>query len=457
MFTEHVLPRIQNTVQVQGPTSIAAFSTTPCDRLVSVPTAFRSQSTDTDLILIMQTVNSSEDYLAYATSCSNDRVTGRPNVGLVAINLRNTNLTNLEKETFAYTIIHEIHHILIMSPSLFPFFYQVNYTVARSVTIRSNNGTSTQLVVVSPNVVAAGKAHFGCSTFVGIPLENQGGSGSEGTHWEKIYLGNELMTAQMTGKPVYSVFTLALMQDSNWYRVDTSQADQLVWGKNQGCSFYDYSCSPSFAEFCPRPTSGVSSTFYYCSRDYTSKNMCISTDFTDNCHIKEYLSNFNCNANDPDFSRHSLFESPGINSRCFSTTYNNRRYPGCYKSACVNGQVVLTISNQTITCPSAGSIISDGSLSITCPDPTDFCSYLGNRCLNDCSGHGRCMNGGCFCDFFYAGADCSSYTGCNSTSAVCNILSTTTSGNNNGGSNWPFSVARLGGAVALSFLLLLGH
>ncbi|KRX08706.1 hypothetical protein PPERSA_08017 [Pseudocohnilembus persalinus] len=47
----------------------------------------------------------------------------------------------------------------------------------------------------TPNVLAAAKEHYGCPTALGMLLENQGGSGSAGSHWERTILQNEFMTA----------------------------------------------------------------------------------------------------------------------------------------------------------------------------------------------------------------------------------------------------------------------
>jgi len=38
-------------------------------------------------------------------------------------------------------------------------------------------------------------------------------------------------------KPKYSVFTMALLEDSGWYKPDYTMADNLFHGKNQKCSF----------------------------------------------------------------------------------------------------------------------------------------------------------------------------------------------------------------------------
>lgn len=50
------------------------------------------------------------------------------------------------------------------------------------------------------------------------------------------------MTGTHTQNPVYSRLTLALMEDTGWYRANYSLAQDLSWGKNLGCDFVTKSC-----------------------------------------------------------------------------------------------------------------------------------------------------------------------------------------------------------------------
>ena len=45
------------------------------------------------------------------------------------------------------------------------------------------------------------------------------------------------------GKRTISELTLALFQDSGWYRVDASDVEPLTWGAGLGCSFVNEACS----------------------------------------------------------------------------------------------------------------------------------------------------------------------------------------------------------------------
>lgn len=53
---------------------------------------------------------------------------------------------------------------------------------------------------------------------------------------------NEAMTGTHTQSPVFSRITLALMEDSGWYKANYSMASDLKWGKNLGCDFAMRSC-----------------------------------------------------------------------------------------------------------------------------------------------------------------------------------------------------------------------
>jgi len=64
-----------------------------------------------------------------------------------------------------------------------------------------------------------------------------------GSHWEKRLLMNEIMTGSVDTRSVVSKMTLALLEDSGWYKANYSMADQLDWGRNQGTEFVTSPCN----------------------------------------------------------------------------------------------------------------------------------------------------------------------------------------------------------------------
>lgn len=97
-------------------------------------------------------------------------------------------------------------------------------------------------MLVTPKVVEESRNHFSCNNLEGAELEDQGGEGTVLTHWEKRVFENEAMTGVHTQNPVYSRITLALLEDSGWYKPDYAAAGELSYGKGMGCDFAMKSC-----------------------------------------------------------------------------------------------------------------------------------------------------------------------------------------------------------------------
>lgn len=74
------------------------------------------------------------------------------------------------------------------------------------------------MALSTPKVIEMGAKHFRCSSIKGVELENDGGVGTKGSHWERTIVYNEMMTgSDMKIKTVLSVLTLAALEDSSWY------------------------------------------------------------------------------------------------------------------------------------------------------------------------------------------------------------------------------------------------
>jgi hypothetical protein len=54
---------------------------------------------------------------------------------------------------------------------------------------------------------------------------------------------NEIMTGSVDTRSVVSNMTLALLEDSGWYKANYSMADRLDWGHNQGTEFVTSPCN----------------------------------------------------------------------------------------------------------------------------------------------------------------------------------------------------------------------
>ncbi|KAI0232244.1 Leishmanolysin-like peptidase [Lamellibrachia satsuma] len=210
--------------------------------------------------------------LAYARVCQLERKQDRPVAGHVNFCPKRISTLARDLQRVKATVLHEIIHTLGFSLNLYPFFrdaagnpysprdpqtgmpyrdtngnYELSDRVIRTHLrshwrVRSGAIKRNVTMLVTPNVVKEVRAHFGCDTLEGGELENQGSRGTAVSHWEKRVFENEAMTATKTQNPVFTRMTLAVLQDTGWYGVNYSLAEQLVWGQELGCDFVTKSC-----------------------------------------------------------------------------------------------------------------------------------------------------------------------------------------------------------------------
>ena len=144
---------------------------------------------DYDLILFPYFEKSYDGTIveAAAASCAHDSVTNRPTAGVVYYNKDNFYVgINNWIEYYVYLTFHEINHILVFHDILWDLFIDSNgNTIPKNQVIGTEtiNGIS-RTVIKTPKVVEAAKRHFACDKIIGVELENQGGEGTQGNHWE---------------------------------------------------------------------------------------------------------------------------------------------------------------------------------------------------------------------------------------------------------------------------------
>ena len=229
-----------------------------------------------DFILYVSSIQTSHcnlaNAIAYASYCQQERSLDRPIAGFANICPARFDPDPKHYGNLLATVKHEIFHALGFSAGLFAFYrdrngvpftprgkhglpvyndryglYQWSSRVVRKIkreqwAVRHGFVKHIVNVIVTPRVKAEVRKHFRCPDLEGAEIENQGGAGTELTHWEKRLFENEAMTGTYTQNPVFSRITLALMEDTGWYRPNYSMAQMLDWGKSLGCLFAKASC-----------------------------------------------------------------------------------------------------------------------------------------------------------------------------------------------------------------------
>lgn len=250
-----------------------------------------------------------------------------------------------------------------------------------TLSVGANDARTTRTIINSPRVVAWARNHFGCSTIQGVELENQGGSGTAGSHWEKRVVFNEYMSGTASRNPVFSELTLALLEDSGWYRVNYTQAGQLLWGHGMGCDFTNRGCNnwPRYqGYFCSDNDKKG------CTADYQAKGVCqiasatVATeyqyfsdpnrvgayDLPDFCPLTWGYENGWCfDSNAGGTSLVNKGEVFGENSRCFDSSLvkdlplGGSTDTACYETYCTGPQELrLKIGDYWYLCPPGSEI-----------------------------------------------------------------------------------------------------
>lgn len=127
------------------------------------------------------------------------------------------------------------------------------HTLRRSASPRDGRA---HFEIVTPAVRQVVRNQFDCPTLTGARLENQPTNALDcfGTHWDERYFYTETLSAFYTpGADALSALTLALLEDSGWYRADysattmsTTKEERHVrpspFGRGAGCDFVEADC-----------------------------------------------------------------------------------------------------------------------------------------------------------------------------------------------------------------------
>lgn len=158
------------------------------------------------------------------------------------INYNSANLkdkSDAKIQDYIMTSIHELLHVLGVSASAFPKYIDTEGNIRKGhiVEFKSasgavGNGLST------PKLLEYARTFYDCDSWDSIPLENDGGQGSLGSHLERAFFLNEVMTGSAIKDKVVSGFTWKMLEDSGWYgAVDEYLYEPFSVGKGSGCAW----------------------------------------------------------------------------------------------------------------------------------------------------------------------------------------------------------------------------
>ncbi|KAL7607136.1 uncharacterized protein LOC111920667 [Lactuca sativa] len=429
--------------RVRGNLRLSGYSACGQDGGVQLPREYVEKGVaNADLVLLVTTRPTTGNTLAWAVACERDQW-GRAIAGHV--NVAPRHLTAEAETLLSATLIHEVIHVLGFDPHAFTHFRDERKRRRTQVTKQMVDEKLGRMVtrVVLPRVVMHSRYHYGAfsENFTGLELEDGGGRGTSGSHWEKRLLMNEIMTGSVDTRSVVSKMTLALLEDSGWYEANYSMAEVLDWGSNQGTEFVTspcniwkgaYHCNTTQFSGCTynREAEGYCPILNYSgdlppwARYFPQPNKGGQSSLADYCTYFVAYSDGSCiDTNSARMPDRMLGEVRGSNSRCMASSLVRNGFVrgsmaqgnGCYQHRCVNMTLEVAVDGIWKACPEAGGPVQFPGFNgeLICPAHHELCSVKKNpllvstQCPNSCNSNGDCVNGKCICFLGFHGHDCS--------------------------------------------------
>jgi hypothetical protein len=401
-----------------------------CDESVIIGNDVATKGVAADLIIIpWMDNNGGSDLMAYAFPCAFDSSSNRPLMGVIgwsnSTDFGRTNYLNY----YTMTALHEMTHVFAFNSDLYHLFIDSNGNpmgVENIVTNKTVNGKTRQMIK-SPKVKAAAAKHFGCQSLEGVELEDYGGEATAGSHWEARIMLGEYMMGQDYPDSFISDITLALFEDSGWYKINYYTGGLFRFGKNRGCDFLNTKCvqegKVKFGnEYCSVQSAST------CSSSRTSKGYCLlypknqtqipvpsimdyfkentGLEIADYCPVANTYEDGNTYQSNScsiglSYYPSALGEVISSDSLCLMSSltpmndnsvseYKGSAFSICYPITCnySDRTYAVAIKNQNVICPTNGGKVFingyDGNL--FCADFNLMCTQSNGKCSNaiDC-------------------------------------------------------------------------
>eukprot|EP00164_Ancoracysta_twista_P001561 GFYU01002045.1.p1 GENE.GFYU01002045.1~~GFYU01002045.1.p1 ORF type:complete len:680 (+),score=152.54 GFYU01002045.1:202-2241(+) len=398
---------------------------------------------------------------AYSSTCALDQY-GRPVLGHLNVDPRLFPRDGDDEKFVQYArnvVLHELGHMMAWDETLWSHFvdealHQVPFhadvemfkyeliqyrtTVDMSDPEEDVNAEKRQVYraerwVDTKYVTAAARAHFQCDTLRGAELEDGVGKDSRtpGAHLEKRVFKGDIMNLEVTESSHYSPVSLALFEDSGWYRVNFDLAQDLQWGRGKGCAFATESCARwhDVGYECTEDGSNE------CAEGGLSRGRCSLTTYR---HLDPWFQHFSqANVGGPDslmdycpliepfedctdgdandtWAEMHFGAEHCTECRCFKSSLVHISIPtnrglttNCHKQRCVDNSLEVEIDGIWYPCPLGRLVRPESRLwkgGIQCP-LVNPCTRTQLTCDAEC-GEGECVYGECRCPNGFNGDEC---------------------------------------------------
>ncbi|OHT06481.1 hypothetical protein TRFO_25509 [Tritrichomonas foetus] len=402
-----------------------------------------SQEVDTDMYLTIyaRPFGHTSTTLASAMPFGFDEDNSRPNMGIVNVNFNSlpstaSNVDSKGDRSFFETALHEVIHALGFSSDIFPHYlnrktgYPYLNDFPKYTCTNSSYPNKVFTVVATPKLHEVAVKRYGSEYIfdqncpAGAIIEDGGGSGTAGSHFDILQYMNELMVGMTVGlRNSISELSLALLFDTGWYDVDFNLAEPLFYGDYRS---YVGRTTP-YTNFTTAPPQYVFPSNYlwngdessingnnhvtHCTYDHSAYGYfrpvqfdCSQNPNAKPCNINEFVNpkkykyysyddlvdyvpvfypynNRICHKLTSPVSGQADFlkDSYGPGSYCVeSVSVGGAEAPGlCYQMSCdSSNKLSVHLGNEKVVCTKANEKVTSGGITLTCPDPNNICGQL---------------------------------------------------------------------------------
>jgi hypothetical protein len=417
---------IQNIIKVKRLTQKIMISR--CNTNISIADEIKNGGVNADLIIFpFVDTDMQGTTQAYASTCVISTRNSRPIAGFIGFTKNLNFQKNNWLDYFTNIAVHELTHVLGFNSDIFEAFVDENdkpIPIQNTLQEIEVEGLKRK-IIVSPKALEAARKHFNCPDLKGIELENQGGQGTLGSHWESRVMLTDYMIGFTYDETALSEITLAFLEDTGWYKTNYYTGGLFRYGKNAGCSFTNDKCIIDEKvlfknEFCDNRNAP------FCSAGKINKGFCYINDystnldpnyqyfkalneggltFTDYCPVSAVPTNtdsflpWNCMTGIKGQYPEEFGELISTNSACFMSSLISKQFESmfnsvstkaiCYQYSCNfdTKKYNITIGKNMFECPSKGGFVEveDYSGVFECPPFYLICTSE-TRCFNlaDC-------------------------------------------------------------------------
>eukprot|EP00579_Thalassiosira_antarctica_P010016 CAMPEP_0201910674 /NCGR_PEP_ID=MMETSP0903-20130614/1961_1 /ASSEMBLY_ACC=CAM_ASM_000552 /TAXON_ID=420261 /ORGANISM="Thalassiosira antarctica, Strain CCMP982" /LENGTH=744 /DNA_ID=CAMNT_0048445341 /DNA_START=36 /DNA_END=2270 /DNA_ORIENTATION=- len=424
------------------PLSLGGSSQDKCGEAKVPPNHSKHGVPNTDT-LIYVTVDGShcygdenaQDIVSYATVCSFDQklrpISANIDVCLSNIDVSFGEVSEEESLRLTATLTIEVGKVLGLSPSLFHHFRSSETGEPYGSTekkVTCVNGTEQTLLVpnvlqssfdlgadafgnvpyfqvTTPTVRQVVRNHYDCQSLLGARFSQSESSSCFGDSFDPRYHFDDDFTSMGGSADMafsLSPLTLALLEDSGWYRANFQMSTAPLFGRGAGCGFVEGNCIGESRNTVPDYSRG-----FFCS-DITQGNQDLALDhqpsgcdYTHNhkadcSSLGESDSDALCpmrianikSCSDKAHSPSLAGEIYSLNSRCFVT---DTPASVCLESFCnsIDSKIDIVVDGKVTQCDYEGQELDlDHGYIVQCPRLAVVCPHL--VCPANCSGRGVC-------------------------------------------------------------------